>query len=132
MKRNLFIVVLALLMVVFMAATVWAATLTPQEITKSGIIVTPVTITDTTHTFANDGNQFIYIANASGDTIAYTVTIPGTIGGYNIEDVSGTVADGVTKYVGPFNPTYSNDSSGNVDFATNTATSVTLAVLELN
>lgn len=130
MNRSLLIVfVLALLLT--MAGVAYAATLTPQVITTSGLVITPVAATGTTYEFANDGHQAIYINNGSGGTLYYTVTVPGTVGGYSLEDITGSVANGAAEYVGPFNPTYTNASDGNVDFTISTTDTVTLAVIEL-
>ena len=130
MNRSLLIVfVLALLLT--MAGVAYAATLTPQVITTSGLVITPVAATGTTYEFANDGHQAIYINNGSGGTLNYTITIPGRVGGYELEDITGSVADGTAKYIGPFNPTYANAADGNVDFTISVTNSVTLAVIEL-
>lgn len=124
-----FVFVLALLLM--LAGMAYAVTLTPQEITTSGIIITPVATIGTANEFANSGHEFLYITNGSGDTIYYTITVPAMVGGYNLEDISGTVAAGKTKLVGPFNPTYVNAADGNVDIAFNSTTTVTVAVLKL-
>lgn len=131
MKRNMLFVVIAALLFVLVGVA-YAATLTPQVITTSGLVITPVAATGTTYEFANDGHQAIYINNGSGSTLYYTVTVPGTVGGYTLEDITGSVANGTAKYIGPFNPTYVNASDGNVDFTISVTTSVYLAVLELD
>ncbi len=125
------IVILLAISLALLGGVAYAVTLTPQTITTDGLVITPVAATNTEYEFSNLGREFIYINNASASTLNYTVTIPGTVSGYELEDITGTVGSGVTVYVGPFNPTFANAADGNVDFTIDITASVTLAVLRL-
>ena len=132
MKNRSLIVMTVVLAFVLFAGMALAATHTPQEITTSGLNITPETTVATANEFDNDGSMFLYLNNGSGATLYYTVTVPGQIAGFSIEDITGSVANGVTEYVGPFDPTYCNAADGNVDYALSTTSSVSVAVLELD
>ena len=132
MYKNSVLIVLVLVLVVAMAGVAYAATLTPQEITTSGLVVTPAAAPGVANEFANTGKQFIWLNNASGGTLYYTVTVPGKVGGFDLTDITGSVANNLAEYVGPFNPTYCNAADGNVDFALSTVTTVSVAVLEVD
>lgn len=127
-----FVVAIVVVLMLALAGVAYAATLTPQVITTDGLVVTPVAGSGTgAYEFPNTGREFIYIENGSGGELDYTVTIPGKVGGYELEDITGAVATGTTVYVGPFNPTYANNASGNVGFTVSVTSSVNLAVLRL-
>ncbi len=130
--KHIAVLVIAVFLILMMVGVVYATTLTPQTITTSGLVVTPVAGSGTgEYEFNNTGREFIYIENNSGGSLDYTITIPGTVGGYALEDITGSVADGTVEYIGPFNPTYANAADGNVDFTISVTTSVNLAVLRL-
>lgn len=114
-----------------LAGVAYATTLTPRGITPAGLVLTPVPATATEFDFENDGHQAIWFSNGSDSTLNYTVTIPGSVAGYALEDIVGTVISHTELYVGPFNPTYANNASGKVDFTVDITDSVMLAVIEL-
>lgn len=126
------ILAMAIWLLVILGGVAYAVTLTPQTITTTGLVVTPVTATDTAYEFNNTGREFIYINNAYTDTLNYTITILGTVGGYALEDITGSVVSGTAKYIGPFNPVYANAADGNVDFTIDIIDgNITLAILRL-
>ena len=132
MKRNVVLIALVVGLLALMVGVAYAATLTPQTISTSGLIVTPEAAPGTSNEFANDGKQVIYLNNGSGGTLYYTVTVPAKVGGFDLTDLTGSVANGVAKYIGPFNPTYVNAADGHVDFALSTVSSVDVAILSLD
>jgi len=128
--------VIALLIVVILALgamSVYAerATLTVQTI-SAATPITPVYVTPVAdgHSFANDGNQFVHIKNATGSTVYITITTPATIGGMAIADVNTAIATGTERMIGPFDPTYFNNSGGTV-YVDYSATGVTVGAFKL-
>lgn len=130
MKSRVSVLIVVILLFALVSMS-YAASLTPQDITTSGIVVTPTTGTATAFEFANTGNEFIYVNNGSGAELTVAVTIPGVVGGFALTDLSVTVVTDTIKLIGPFNPTYANAADGNVDFTISAATSVGVAVLRL-
>jgi len=131
-QKTSVLIILVVGLLLLMAGVAYAATLTPQTITTAGLNVTPEASVGTANEFANNGKQVIWLNNASGGTLYYTVTVPGKVAGFELTDITGSVASGVAEYVGPFNPTYCNAADGNVDFSLSTTTSVSVAILELD
>ena len=106
------------------------AILTTQTITKSGVIITPVAMS-VSDTFVNNGKTVLEIVNASGTTRTITVnSIAACDQGFD-HDVSFTVANGVTKFVGPFDISRFNNSTGYATVTVDVAASVTIAVISL-
>jgi len=67
------------------------------------------------HKFQNDGKVVVRVANASGFSKTLTFVTARTLGGYALEDQDVAVADGVTKWVGPFSPALFNRKDGSAD-----------------
>lgn len=107
------------------------AVLTVQSIALAGTIPTYAAPAALANEFANDGRTFLHVKRAGGGTVVVTLTTPGTIKGVAIADPTVTVGSGSEKMIGPFDPSIFNASDGNVDFACDATTGVTLAVVRL-
>lgn len=108
------------------------ATLTPVAVSLSGVDVAGVTPTASTgDVFANTGKEIVEIKNASGSPITVTLDHLNSPDGAVITDPTVTVADGITKAIGPFPPGYYNNGSGQVKVTCSAVTSVTIKVLQV-
>jgi hypothetical protein len=100
--------------------------------TWTGLVMTTLDTPAATggDTFANDGRTFVVAKNASGAprNVTFTKQIKNADGIQ--ENVMMPVADGVTRYIGPFDQSF-NDSSGRVNMAWDTVASCTYAAVSL-
>lgn len=112
------------------------ATLTKQIIVEAGIAITYATPAGGGDAFANNGSQFIHVVNANGSTITVTITAAtttadnATFGKLTKSNGSVSIANGASKYIGPFPTVAFNDASGNVVVTCSATSGVTIAVLE--
>ncbi len=89
--------------------------LTPQVITKDGIVPAFASAAAAGNMWKNTGKEYIQVINASGSSINVTVTTPATVVGLAIEDKVVAVAAGVEKKLGPYEPGYFNQPVGATD-----------------
>lgn len=134
MKAKLVVIGLLLVIILLMGAvSVYAdrSALTVQNL-SAATPITPVYVTPVAdgHSFANDGKQFVHIKNSSGSTIYITITTPATVGGMAIADVNEAITTGTERMIGPFDPTYFNNSGGTV-YVDYSAISVTVGAFKL-
>lgn len=102
------------------------AALTIATVTPAGVVDTlaAVAVSDT---FANNGSQWIEVANASGSSINVTIAA----GSYKTEDIADrvvAVANGARKKIGPF-PV--DIFGATVTVTCSATTSVTIGVFQL-
>lgn len=150
MKRQIIIVLVAIVLLALLAGAVYASNQAPKlrDGTQSAVVaitiqtfsvtsgVTPTfaSASTATNSFVNDGETFIEVKNASAAAVNITVTTASTVGGLAIADLSYTVpATTGDRMIGPFDPTLFNASDGtiNVDFGGNVAATVTVAAFKL-
>lgn len=107
------------------------ATLTVITPTYAGAVFSPAAAAGGGDKFVNTGNELLYIKNGGGGSITLTLDAQ-TINGLTITDPTVTVAAGVEKIIGPFDPRYFTDSSGFLNLSYSAVTSVTVAVIQKN
>lgn len=91
--------------------------LTPVQ-TAGTLIGEEIAAVARTDQFINDGNTLLFVRNGSGaDTPNIVMALGGRAGGLTINAFNFTIAPGVTKIVGPFEPRYYNDSNGYAQIA---------------
>ena len=107
--------------------------LTPQNITRTGVLV-EYTATDQTDWsyFYNDGNIILYAVDDTG-TATVTVYTPNTVDGLAIDDLTVTLATSATvgQFIGPFPPSIYNFSDGTVRFIVDDETDITVCAFRL-
>jgi hypothetical protein len=113
------------------------AAITVQTILETGITVSTTSAAGGGDTFANDGNTYYQVTNGSGSSINVTFTVVnGTFtnkqnGILTKSNLVVAVANGTTKLIGPFPTGVYNSTSGTVAVAYSSATSVTVAAINL-
>ena len=107
------------------------ATITAITATTAGATYTTTAVVSSDK-FLNTGREALIVINGSGSSINVTFTPGGTPGGLALAPVVVAVGAGVTKIIGPFNPSYWNDSSGFVNYAFSATTTITEAVIQVN
>ena len=81
--------------------------------------------------FPNTGDAFLHVKNGSGSSINVTVDIPGLVAGMAISDLVVAVPAGGERMIGPFDPTWCNQSDGKVYVDFSAVTTVTVAAIKL-
>lgn len=100
-----------------------------QYISLTGLEVAWTTASETDHQFANDGNLFLYVHNASGSSLTVTIETPATVASFAIIEDAITVNAGTYQMIGPFDTTAFNHSDGCVHFTISATASISLAVV---
>lgn len=93
------------------------ALLTPTDITRAGVAVPAETagVAADGHKFANDGNVFLLVRNASTTTArVLTVQTPGTVDGLAIADLTVSIPATLSRYIGRFPSGIYNQADGMV------------------
>lgn len=108
------------------------ATLTIQDITRSGLEATYAAAASGGDKFANNGRVMIHIKNGDASDHTVTVDIPKTVDGQAVTDISVTVTASEERFIGPFPPSIYNDSDGYVNLTYDAVTSVTIGILRLS
>ena len=104
----------------------------PQVIAPTGIVPTAFTPAQVEgHYFANNGSTFLLVANGSGAPVDVTAISQLTVEGLAVADSVVEVGAGVTKLLGPFNPSIFNDENGNMTVTFEAVTSVTCSIISL-
>lgn len=80
--------------------------------------------------FANDGSQYLYIANGAGAPITLTLVMQATPDGQAITSKTVTVTNAERMIVGPFPPALYNDANGRCQVTYSSATTITVAALK--
>lgn len=104
----------------------------PQVIVAAGIVPTAFTPGQVEgHYYPNNGATFLLVTNGSGAPIDVTAISQLTVEGLAVADSVVAVGAGVTKLIGPFNPTIFNDENGNMTVTFSAVTSVTCSIISL-
>ena len=107
--------------------------ITVQQIARTGLASALAAADGANHNyFANDGQTFLYVKNASGSPITVTINTPGLVDGLAIADLTVSVpATTGERMIGPFPPGIYNQSDGSVYVDWSSATSVTMGAFRL-
>lgn len=106
------------------------ATLTVQESSPSGLVVSLAAADVAGDEFANAGKTYLDVHNASGGSITVTIVGQKVCNQGFLHDGGGSVADGVTKRFGPFPVDRFNDADNLVQVTYSAVTSVTVAAVK--
>lgn len=87
-------------------------TITPTSLSYSGVAYSAGTASGDGQKFANTGQEFLYVANATGDTITLTIVTGGQFNGFEIDDVTVVIANSASKFIGPFDRSVFNQRVG--------------------
>ena len=107
------------------------ATLTVQEISRSGITPSYGAAAGGGDQFPNDGRTYLHIKNGGGSSITLTVATQMTVDGKAVADDAITVTNAQERVVGPFPPGIYNDANGMVQLTYSGVTSVTVGAFRL-
>lgn len=103
------------------------ATLAVVSPSIAGATFTPASAAGGGDVFPNNGKTFLYIKNGDSGSHTVTITPQNTLGpGYTISPIAVAVGAGVEKIIGPFDPQYFNNSSGQAVVTYDGVTSVTV------
>ena len=114
------------------------ATITSQEISEAGGVVTYAAATADGDVVANDGTIFLHIKNGGGSEITTTITAQVTEvdstswGTLTKSNASIAIAGGAESFIGPFPISVFNNSDEQIAITYSGVTSVTIAALYLN
>ena len=107
------------------------ATLSSQQVNRTGLNAAFAAAAGGGDEFANTGLQFVAIKNTDAASRTVTFVTQTTVDGLAVADLAVVVAAGATFYVGPFKPTYYNDSGGKLQLTYSAVTNLSVAILEL-
>ena len=106
------------------------ATIAVAAASVDGVALSMVAAAGGGDAFPNDGETLFVVTNGGGGSINVTVAPVGkTPQGYTIKDVVVAVAAGATKYLGPFDQSIFNDSTGKVAVTYSGVTTVTVGAI---
>jgi hypothetical protein len=107
------------------------AVLTIQPASPTGLAATAVAAAGGGDQYPNNGKTLLKVINGGGSSIDVTIAPTNTVKGYSLASLVVAVAGGATKYLGPYEPAYFNNSSGRVAVAYSAVTDVTVAAISL-
>jgi len=108
------------------------AVLTVQTVSRSGLQPSLAAAAGGGDSFANTGNEFVYISNGGGGSITLTIVTQSTVDGQAVADRTVSVPAGESRFVGPFPTSHYNDANGRVQLTYSGVTSVTVAICKLS
>lgn len=103
------------------------ATLTVQDIVRTGLETTYADAAGGGDDFANTGVEFIHIKNGSGSDITLTIVTTETIDGLAVADRTVVITAGEERMIGPFPCRWYGAS---VSLTYSDVTSLTLAIIK--
>ena len=109
------------------------AALTAQQLSAvSGLAATYAAAGGSGDTISNNsGKMILHVKNGSASPITVTITAVGTLQGFPVTNPTYTVANAGEKFIGPFDPSIFNNTSGAVAVGYSATTTVTVAVLQI-
>ena len=109
------------------------AAITVQTVALTGTAITAGAAGGGGDTFINNGKTLYKVINAGGAPVLVTFTATGSlIGGASVASITAaSVANGTTKYFGPFPEQFFNNSSGAVAVTYNGVTAITVSAISL-
>ena len=105
------------------------AQLTVNQVSLTGVTVTPGAAAVGGDTFLNNGKTVLEVTNGSGGSINVTIDSLVACNQGSDHDIVVAVANGVTKRIGPFDPSRFNNSAGLTSVSYSAVTSVTVAAV---
>lgn len=108
-----------------------ASALTVQDISRAGVVITPVAANADGNFFSNTGNISLRVVNGGASPITVTIPAQANCDQGTKHDITVTVANGATKEIGPFQMRHYNDASGYVQVTYSAVDSVTVAAVKL-
>jgi len=131
---------LALFFVLF-AGSAFAATLSVQNLSLTGLISSTLASASTGDKFLNNGNTFLLFSNGNASSRTLTLTVQNATvntAGYNPLTVGnptvtlpGSGTNGGLALVGPFGQTQFNDGTGMLNYTLDNATGMNVAVINM-
>jgi hypothetical protein len=97
------------------------------DITRAGAILADLTtaiVAANGGAFRNSGREWLYVSNASGNTVTITVTIPRTVDGAAVASKTWSLATGKAITIPPFGTDTYNNPNDQVYFSANYNVSV--------
>lgn len=108
------------------------ATLTAQQIVRTGLKPTMASAASGGDEFPNTGKEWLYFKNGEAGEITVTLDIETTVDGQPVTDPTVAIPAGEQKFIGPFPPAiYNNSTTGRVSVTYSAVTSLTVAVMKL-
>jgi len=107
------------------------ATLTVQEVARTGLAPTYGAAAGGGDAIPNDGRTMLHIKNGGGASINLTVVTQATVLGNAVADDVIAVPNGQERMVGPFPPGVYNDVNQLVQLTYSGVTTVTVAAIRL-
>lgn len=107
------------------------ATIPIQTFSKDGVVITAGAAAEAGDQFPNNGKTLYKVINGDGSSTNVTITPQNTVNGLTLAPVIVAVAGGATKYLGPYEPQYFNNSSGRAVVTYSSVTSLTVAAVTL-
>ena len=104
--------------------------LTP--VPTAGALIAEEACTELGDQVANDGRTLLYFRNGNGAT-TYNITLAtgATVAGMAIDNIAFTLAPGVMKVIGPFEPRYWNDANGYIQITYDAVTDLVLRAIRV-
>ncbi|HRF46994.1 MAG TPA: hypothetical protein PLC98_05145 [Anaerolineales bacterium] len=107
------------------------ATLTVQEVARTGLAPSYVAAAGGGDAIPNDGRTMLHIKNGGGSSITLTVVTQATVLGNAVADDAIAVPNGGERMVGPFPPSIYNDVNQLVQLTYSGVTTVTVAAIRV-
>jgi hypothetical protein len=112
------------------------ATLTTQVVNRAGTVITPVAAAGGGDAMSCGSGMMLEVVNGAGAPITVTLAIPAGASGYPNAAYTNTavsVTNGTTKWIGPIAaPLYQDPTTGLCTITYSSATSVTVAAVQLS
>ncbi|HLC04821.1 MAG TPA: hypothetical protein VJK02_17435 [Anaerolineales bacterium] len=103
------------------------ATLTVQQIAKTGLVYALTAAAGGGDAFLNEGvRTFFHVKNADGTATTVTFVTQKTVEGLAVADLAVSVTNGTEQLVGPFPADVYNDANGLVQVTYSKVTSLTV------
>ena len=103
------------------------ATLTVQQISKTGLVHALTAAAGVGDAFANDGQRtFFHVKNADATPTTVTFVTQKAVDGLAVADLAVAVTNGTEQLVGPFPAEVYNDANGLVQVTYSKVTSLTV------
>ena len=108
-----------------------ASALTVQDISRAGVVITPVAANADGNFFSNTGNISLRVVNGGASPITVTIPAQHACDQGTEHDIVVSVAAGATKEIGPIQMRFYNDASGYAQITYSAVDSVTVAPVRL-
>jgi hypothetical protein len=106
------------------------ATLSVQQISRTGITPTYGSCAGGGDEFVNSGEEFIHIKNGHTSPQTVTIATPATVDGLAVADRPVEVTNAEERIIGPFPVSTYNDANGKVQLTYDGVVSLTIAIFK--